>query len=126
MITVRNIQDATCRTFGITRDELLADCRQRRFARPRQIAMYLARSITGASWSNLGREFCRDHTTVLHANEFVRDELINDPYSRGAIAEIREDLVCTQPAPGARTSEQEMRRAWRASAKLTRVSGSAF
>lgn len=61
-----NVQFQVAAFYGLTPLQLLADSRKLRFAKPRQVAMYLARE-TGASLPEIGRHFCRDHTTVLHA-----------------------------------------------------------
>jgi chromosomal replication initiator protein len=66
--TIAEIQTATCLHFELSEDELLSPGRSPRIAWPRQLAMYLARELTGASLPVIGREFGgRDHTTVLHA-----------------------------------------------------------
>lgn len=53
--------------FGIATDDLLMIDRRWRFSRPRQIAMYLARKTTTASFPDIGHQFNgRDHTTVMH------------------------------------------------------------
>src|SRR5208282_4802197 len=66
--TISEIQAATCRHFGLSSDELLSSTRTARVAWPRQVAMYLARELTGESLPAIGRHFGgRDHTTVLHA-----------------------------------------------------------
>ena len=50
--------------------------RTRRFLRPRQVAMYLARALTDHSLPEIGRWFGgRDHTTVLHAVGRLREDL---------------------------------------------------
>ena len=54
--------------FGVNRGDLLSSRRNRSIVRPRQIGMYLAKSLTARSLPEIGRRFGgRDHTTVLHA-----------------------------------------------------------
>jgi chromosomal replication initiator protein len=65
--SVREIQSTVAWRYGISRDDMLSDARAARLARPRQIAMYLARKLTTLSLPAIGRKFRRDHTTVLHA-----------------------------------------------------------
>lgn len=63
---IRSIQEAVCRSFGISMMELLSERRQRRCARPRQAAYLLCRDLTPQSYPVIGREFGgRDHTTVM-------------------------------------------------------------
>ena len=67
-VTVREIQAAVAEHFGIPEIEMVSARRNRRVARPRQNAMYLARDLTPYSFPNIGRFFGnRDHTTVLYA-----------------------------------------------------------
>ena len=59
-------------------DPDLRDSRARAVARPRQVAMYLAKQLTARSLPEIGRKFGgRDHTTVMHAVRKV-EELIAD------------------------------------------------
>ena len=54
--------------FGVTHDELVSPRRSQAVAYPRQVAMYLAKTLTLRSLPEIGRRFGgRDHTTVLHA-----------------------------------------------------------
>ena len=54
--------------------------RSRSIARPRQVAMYLAKSITTRSLPEIGRKFGgRDHTTVIHAIKTIEEIMANDP-----------------------------------------------
>ena len=67
-ITVDEIQKATSEYYGLKQADLLSERRTRAVARPRQTAMYLAKSLTTRSYPDIGRRFGgRDHTTVLHA-----------------------------------------------------------
>jgi chromosomal replication initiator protein len=91
--TISEIQAATCRHFGISADELLSGGRSTRIAWPRQLAMYLARELTGASLPAIGREFGgRDHTTVLHACRRAGTRISSDADSRLAVEKLFTDL----------------------------------
>jgi chromosomal replication initiator protein len=69
---VSQIQHAVAGHFGIRVEEMWSERRARSVARPRQIAMYLARELTGYSLPRIGRHFgYRDHTTVIHACRVV-------------------------------------------------------
>ena len=68
VITVDKIQNVVSNYFNISLSEMLSQRRSRPLARPRQIAMYLAKKITTRSLPEIGRRFAnRDHTTVIHA-----------------------------------------------------------
>ncbi len=68
MVSIENIQKLVCEHYRVQASDLLSKSRSRSIARPRQIAMSLARELTNMSLPEIGRAFGgRDHTTVLHA-----------------------------------------------------------
>ncbi len=68
VVTVDKIQNIVSNYFNISLNEMLSQRRSRPLARPRQIAMYLAKKLTTRSLPEIGRRFAnRDHTTVIHA-----------------------------------------------------------
>lgn len=67
-ITIDEIQKRVSEHFHIRHAEMISARRAREVARPRQIAMYLAKQLTPRSLPEIGRRFGgRDHTTVIHA-----------------------------------------------------------
>jgi chromosomal replication initiator protein len=96
--TVTQIQHATCELFDVSSDELLSSARNRRVAWPRQLAMYLARELTGESLPAIGRQFGgRDHTTVMHACRRTSARLADDEQARQAVEKLCRTLGCEQP-----------------------------
>ncbi len=73
MISIAEIQRETAAQFGLSQDELLSSRRTRRYAWPRQVAMVLSRELTNQSYLRIGRNFGKDHTTVLHAVRQVKE-----------------------------------------------------
>lgn len=74
-LTVDRIQRAVCEEFNISLTDMVSKRRARLIARPRQVAMYLAKKLTKRSLPDIGRRFGgRDHTTVMHAVKRI-DEL---------------------------------------------------
>jgi chromosomal replication initiator protein len=71
IVTIKDVERAVCLRFRITREQLLMRGPARAISRPRAIAMYLARELTGASFPRLGQYFERDHSTVLYACRMV-------------------------------------------------------
>ncbi len=68
VITVDKIQNVVSNYFNIALSDMLSQRRSRPLARPRQLAMYLAKKMTTRSLPEIGRRFAnRDHTTVIHA-----------------------------------------------------------
>lgn len=107
-IPVTLIQMCVAHVCCIKPGELLLHRRTHELAEPRQIAMYLARRLTGASSAQLGRVFHRDHSTVLYGYDSVAARMEQDPHFaqrvneiealvRSVHAELRE-LVSSQPS----------------------------
>jgi chromosomal replication initiator protein len=83
------IKKITAEYFGLNLEDLSARVRTAKIATARQVAMYLARELTGASLPKIGEEFGgRDHTTVLHACEKIRNEKKKGPELAEAIRDI--------------------------------------
>src|SRR5438552_2266587 len=86
IITIEQIQRKVGEAYGVKLSDLKAKNRTKAVAFPRQIAMYLARQLTHASLSEVGRAFGgKDHTTVLHAVDKIQVLLQEDPKLRKAI-----------------------------------------
>ena len=74
-VTIEEIQKRVAAHFNIRTSDMHSARRARSVARPRQVAMYLAKQLTARSLPEIGRKFGgRDHTTVMHAVKRV-DEL---------------------------------------------------
>ncbi|MEW8625901.1 MAG: chromosomal replication initiator protein DnaA [Candidatus Thiodiazotropha sp.] len=79
-ITIENIQKTVAEYFQIRTSDLVSSKRSRSIARPRQIAMTLAKELTNHSLPEIGNAFGgRDHTTVIHANRKVKELRESDP-----------------------------------------------
>jgi chromosomal replication initiator protein len=92
--SIAEIQAAVGAHFGLTPAELLSTTRSARIAWPRQVAMYLARELTGESLPAIGRHFGgRDHTTVLHACRRASTRLAADEDARRAVEKLCESLT---------------------------------
>lgn len=73
-VTVDEIQRRVADYYNIRLSDLLSARRARQVARPRQLAMYLAKQMTSKSLPDIGRQFGgRDHTTVMHAVKRIED-----------------------------------------------------
>lgn len=74
LVTMENIQKNVCEYYKIRSSDLLSKKRSRSIARPRQIAMALAKNLTNHSLPEIGNAFGgRDHTTVMHACKKVQE-----------------------------------------------------
>jgi len=92
-IPLGEIEHAVAARFGMTREEMRRITHARAVARPRQIAMYLAREITGHSLPRIGNHFGRDHTTVLHAVRNITKLAAADPVIAAQVQGCRELLA---------------------------------
>lgn len=65
--------DAVSKETGVSRDLILAPSRSSRdVAWARMAAVYIIRELTGANWSEIGRKFGRDRTTIRHAHQTIK------------------------------------------------------
>lgn len=86
LVSIDNIQRVVAEYYKIKVSDLHSKRRSRSVARPRQVAMYLAKELTNHSLPEIGESFGgRDHTTVLHACRKIKELLESD-------ADIREDV----------------------------------
>tara|TARA_R110002124_G_scaffold66612_7_gene181304 strand:+ start:2240 stop:4123 length:1884 start_codon:yes stop_codon:yes gene_type:complete len=78
-VRIEDIQKIVSQHYNVSRTDLLSARRTRTIVLPRQIAMYIAKSITPRSLPEIGRRFGnRDHTTVLHAVRKIEGLLKTD------------------------------------------------
>jgi chromosomal replication initiator protein len=79
-VTVDQIQKTVAEHYSLKQADLISERRARAVARPRQVAMWLAKQITTRSLPDIGRRFGgRDHTTVLHAVRRIEALKQDDP-----------------------------------------------
>ena len=91
-ISVESIQTLVASHFNLNMQELLSPRRSRSLARPRQIAMYLAKQYTTNSLPDIGRKFSnRDHTTVIHAVKKIDELIKKDDEIRQSVAELKKN-----------------------------------
>ena len=89
---IRRIQETVCEYFSLSQKDLLGTRRDQRIVRPRQVAMYLCKEITGASYPEIGTQFGgKDHTTVIHACRKIEANL-EDHYIRTSLENIQSRL----------------------------------
>ena len=93
-INIESIQNMVANHFNLNIKEMLSPRRSRSLARPRQIAMYLAKKLTTRSLPEIGRKFAnRDHTTVIHAVKTIDRLSKNDEEMRRNIEEIKSIIL---------------------------------
>ena len=77
-----------CRFYAIEEQMIRGNQKTKAVSEARQVAMYLLRKLTGMSTPDIGKEFAKNHTTVLHATRAIEDKL-KDP-SNGMQDNIRD------------------------------------
>jgi len=93
-INVESIQNIVASYFNLNIQEMLSARRSRSLARPRQIAMYLAKQHTTNSLPDIGRKFSnRDHTTVIHAVKKINELIEKDEEIRKNVLEIKKKIL---------------------------------
>jgi len=93
-INIESIQNIVADHFDLNIQEMLSPRRSRSLARPRQIAMYLAKQYTTNSLPEIGRKFSnRDHTTVIHAVKKIEELIKKDNEIRQNIIAIKKKFL---------------------------------
>ena len=92
-LSIDEIQQVVCEYFSIAVDLVRAKTRKREVVQARQIAMYFCKELTQHSLKTIGLHFGgRDHSTVIHANQSVLNQIDTDGKYRQTIEEIRHKL----------------------------------
>lgn len=93
LVTIDLIQQKVADLYKITKLDLLSDKRDRKFSLPRQVAFYLAKTLTKKSFPEIGREFGnKNHATVIFACNKIAKELESNPEIIEAVEKISKSL----------------------------------
>jgi len=80
-VTIPHIQQVVASQFNLNIKDMKSRRRTDAIAFPRQVAMYLTRTLTECSTTEIGESYGgRDHTTVMHACEKIKQKMNSDPY----------------------------------------------
>lgn len=88
VVSIRAIQDASCEYFGVKRTEIMSPRKDRLVCNARMMAMYLACELTDRSLPEVGRMFHRDHTTILHGRNKMRQQVKENTFFENAASEL--------------------------------------
>jgi len=92
-ITIETIQRMVCEYYDVPYDKLLQKTRKREIVQARQITMYLAKAFTKNSLKTIGEHFGgRDHTTVIHSCQTVKDLMDTDSLFRENVTELQQKV----------------------------------
>ena len=92
VVAVNLIKKIVGKHFNVRMEDFNAKRKTQSVAWPRQIAMYLATELTDLSLPEIGREFNRDHSTVVHARDVVKEKINEDPFFSAEINQIVADI----------------------------------
>ena len=92
-ITIDAIQKMVCDYFDVPYEKLLQKTRKREIVQARQITMYLAKTFTKNSLKTIGEHFGgRDHTTVIHSCQTVKDLMDTDTMFKESVLELQQKV----------------------------------
>ena len=93
VITVEDIQEAVASRFHVKISDLKSKRRTKTLVYPRQIAMFLCRDLTDASFPEIGRDFGgKDHTTIIHACKQMKKFQETDASLRATLESLKEEI----------------------------------
>ena len=94
VISIEYIQEVVAKYFGIDIKDMKSSKKSNDIVFPRQIAMYLCRSIANASFPKIGDEFGkRDHTTVMHAVKKIEKEIKSNQNTKLIVDNVKKNLT---------------------------------
>lgn len=79
LATIRDITQTVAHFYGVEEGEVYSRRRTAKIVLPRQIAFYLSKDLTRKSYPELGMDFGRDHTTILHAVQKIEKMMAESP-----------------------------------------------
>lgn len=92
-LTIDTIQKMVCEYYHVPYDKLLEKTRKREIVQARQISMFLAKMFTKSSLKTIGEHFGgRDHTTVIHSCQTVRDLMDTDINFKDGVMSLQQRL----------------------------------
>ncbi len=87
-VSVNTIKKIVGKHYSIRMEDFSSKRKTQSVAWPRQIAMFLSTEMTDLSLPEIGREFSRDHSTVVHARDLVKEKIKQDPFFSAEINQI--------------------------------------
>ena len=95
-VSVNSIKKIVGKHFNIRMEDFNSKRKTQSVAWPRQIAMFLTTEMTDLSLPEIGREFNRDHSTVVHARDLVRDKITQDPFFAAEVNQMIADIKAVE------------------------------
>ena len=93
-VTIELIQKQVCNHFHIKLSEIKSDKRLKNLVFPRQIAIYLCRELTKASYPEIGEKFGgKDHSTIIHSTKKIEKLLVSDLNLKDTVDSLRKTII---------------------------------
>lgn len=92
-IGVERIKRIVYLDYGVAKVDMDADRREAKYTEPRHVAIFLSKTLTARTLPDLGRRFCRDHTSILHAIRKITRKIASDPALAARVEAIRLTIV---------------------------------
>ena len=94
IVTMDDIQEAVAARFHIKIAEMRSRRRSKTLVHPRQVAMYLCRELTDASFPEIGRHFGgKDHTTIIHACKKITRAQENNETLKSTVENLKGQIT---------------------------------
>jgi chromosomal replication initiator protein len=94
IITMDDIEEAVANRFHVKIAEIRSRRRSKTLVHPRQIAMYLCRELTDASFPEIGRHFGgKDHTTIIHACKQIAKAKESDGTLKATLESLKDQIM---------------------------------
>lgn len=92
-VSVEDVQSAVSKHYGVNVADIVSQRRERRLVLPRQVAMYLSRTVAEASYPSIAEKFGgRDHSTIMHAVKVIEGKRYVDASLARSISAIETQL----------------------------------
>lgn len=91
--TIHDIEQAVRERFHLTKQQIRFGNTKRSYARPRQIVMFLAHSVSGMAYAGIGRHYDRDHSTVIKACQRIPELMLSNPKIRDHVHTSHSDAL---------------------------------
>lgn len=82
-----------CEYFRLELDDIKGKCRKRELVFPRQVIMYFLTEYTDQTYLVIGKLFNRDHTTVIHSKDAIKDLMTFDDKVRAQVEDLKKQIA---------------------------------
>jgi len=93
LVEIGTVKKVVAEHYKVTVEQIGSRRRFRSVTHPRMVAAYLCRELTGASFPELGEQFDRDHSTIIHACKKIGALVAEDQGARAEIEGLRERVL---------------------------------